>query len=137
MSRALVIDALSEDLSTLRLKELDVRAPRQGEVKIRLRAASVNFPDILMVQGKYQLKPELPFSPGMEGAGDVTAAGDGVARVKVGDRVVLGARFGCYAEEIVVPEQAVRPLPVRLDYAHGAAYPAAYLTAYVALTRRG
>ncbi len=137
MSRALIVDALSDDLSTLRLRDIDVPPPRPGEVKIRLRAASVNFPDILMVQGKYQLKPDLPFSPGMEGAGDVIAIGDGVTRVRIGDRAVLGARFGCYAEEIVVPEQAVRPLPARLDYAHGAACPAAYLTAYVALARRG
>jgi NADPH2:quinone reductase len=121
----------------LRLRDVVVRAPNAGEVKIRLRAAAVNFPDILMVQGKYQLKPELPFSPGMEGAGDVVAIGASVARVGVGDRVVVGARFGCYAEEIVVPEQTVRALPAGMDYAHGAAYPAAYLTAYVALVRRG
>jgi NADPH2:quinone reductase len=137
MTRALVVHALSDDLSSLKLEERDVPAPRRGEVKIRLRAASVNFPDILMVQGKYQLKPELPFSPGMEGAGDVDAVGEGVARVKAGDKVVLGARFGCYAEEIVVPEAAVRALPSGFDYAKGAAYPAAYLTAYVGLVRRG
>ena len=137
MSRALVVEALSEDLSTLRLKDVVVPAPKPGEVKIRLRAASVNFPDILMVQGKYQLKPELPFSPGMEGSGDIVAVGAGVSRAKVGDRVVVGARFGCYAEEIVMPEQTVRALPARMDYAHGAAYPAAYLTACVALVRRG
>jgi NADPH2:quinone reductase len=137
MSRALVVDALSDDLSTLRLRDVTVPAPKAGEVKIRLRAASVNFPDILMVQGKYQLKPDLPFSPGMEGAGDVVAVGESVSRVKIGDRVVVGARFGCYAEEIVVPAATVRVLPGRMDYAHGAAYPAAYLTAYVALARRG
>ncbi|MBI1212337.1 MAG: zinc-binding dehydrogenase [Alphaproteobacteria bacterium] len=137
MSRALIVDALSEDLSTLRMRDVSVGAPKAGEVKIRLRAASVNFPDILMVQGKYQLKPDLPFSPGMEGSGDVVAAGEGVTRVKLDDRVVVGARFGCYAEEIVVPEQTVRALPAGMDYAHGAAYPAAYLTAYVALVRRG
>ena len=123
MSRALVVDALSEDLSTLRMREVTMPAPKAGEVKIRLRAASVNFPDILMVQGKYQLKPELPFSPGMEGAGDIVAVGDGVSLVKIGDRVVVGARFGCYAEEIVVPAQTVRVLPSGMDYAHGAAGP--------------
>jgi NADPH:quinone reductase len=67
MSRALVVHALSDDLSTLELEERAVPPPGHGEVKVRLRAASVNFPDILMVQGKYQLKPDLPFSPGMEG----------------------------------------------------------------------
>jgi NADPH2:quinone reductase len=137
MSRALVVRALSDDLSTLKLEERAVPSPGKGEVRVRLRAASVNFPDILMVQGKYQLKPELPFSPGMEGAGDVVAVGEGVARVKAGDKVVFGSRFGCYAEEIVVPEVAVRALPHGFDYAKGAAYPAAYLTAYVGLVRRG
>ncbi len=137
MSRALIVRALSDDLSTLKMEDGALPAPGKGEVKVRLRAASVNFPDILMVQGKYQLKPELPFSPGMEGAGDVVAVGEGVARVKVGDKVVFGSRFGCYAEEIVVPEAAVRALPRGFDYAKGAAYPAAYLTAYVGLVRRG
>lgn len=137
MSRALVVRALSDDLSTLKLEDRDVGAPGKGEVKVRLRAASVNFPDILMVQGKYQLKPELPFSPGMEGAGDVITVGEGVLRVTAGEKVVLGARFGCYAEEIVVPEGAVRALPQGFEYAKGAAYPAAYLTAYVGLVRRG
>lgn len=137
MSRALVVRALSDDLSTLKLEDRELAAPGRGEVKVRLRAASVNFPDILMVQGKYQLKPELPFSPGMEGAGDVVDVGEGVARTKVGDKVVFGSRFGCYAEEIVVPEAAVRALPQGFDYAKGAAYPAAYLTAYVGLVRRG
>jgi NADPH2:quinone reductase len=137
MSKALVVRALSDDLSTLKMEERDLAPPGKGEVKVRLRAASVNFPDILVVQGKYQLKPELPFSPGMEGAGDVIALGEGVARVKVGDKVVFGSRLGCYAEEIVVPEGAVRALPRGFDYAKGAAYPAAYLTAYVGLVRRG
>jgi NADPH2:quinone reductase len=137
MSRALVVHALSDDLSTLRLEDRGVPAPGKGEVRVRLRAASVNFPDILMVQGKYQLKPDLPFSPGMEGAGDVVAIGEDVTRVKAGDRVVVGGRFGCYAEEIVVPDAALRALPAGFDYAKGAAYPAAYLTAYVGLVRRG
>jgi NADPH2:quinone reductase len=137
MSRALVVRALSDDLSTLKLEERALSAPGRGEVRVRLRAASVNFPDILMVQGKYQLKPDLPFSPGMEGAGDVAAVGDGVTRVKVGDKVVVGSRFGCYADEIVVPEASLRALPAAFDYAKGAAYPAAYLTAYVGLVRRG
>jgi NADPH:quinone reductase len=136
MSRSLVVRALSDDLSTLKLEERAVPAPGAGEVRIRLRAASVNFPDILMVQGRYQLKPDLPFSPGMEGAGDVVAVGDGVTRVKAGDKVVVGARFGCYAEETVVAEAALRVLPAGFDYAKGAAYPAAYLTAYVGLVRR-
>jgi len=137
MSRALVVRALSEDLSTLALETREVPEPRAGEVKVRMRAASVNFPDILMIQGKYQLKPELPFTPGVEGAGDIIAVGAGVRRVKTGEAVVVGGRFGCFADEIVTADAMVRPLPQGFDYAKGAAYPVAYLTAYVGLVRRG
>jgi NADPH2:quinone reductase len=136
MSRAVVVRALSEDLSTLALETRDVRAPGAGEVRVRLRAASVNFPDILMVQGKYQHKPELPFTPGMEGAGDVVAVGAGVEGFVIGDKVIV-SRLGCFAEEIVVAASAAYPLPATFDYAQGAGFPAAYLTAYVALVRRG
>ena len=136
MSRAIVVRALSEDLSTLALETREVRTPGPGEVRVRLRAASVNFPDILMVQGKYQHKPDLPFTPGMEGAGDVVAVGDGVAGFKPGDKVIV-SRLGCFADEIVVPAQMVYLLPAPFDYAQGAGFPAAYLTAYVALVRRG
>ncbi len=136
MSKALVVHALSDDLSTLTLEMRTVPPPARGEVKIRLRAASVNFPDILMVQGKYQHKPDLPFTPGMEGAGDVVAVGGGVTAFKAGDKVIT-SRLGCFAEEIVTPQHLVYPLPVPFDYAQGAAFPAAYLTAYVALVRRG
>ncbi|MEQ1754060.1 MAG: NADPH:quinone oxidoreductase family protein [Micropepsaceae bacterium] len=137
MSRAQVVRALSDDLSSLRLEERIVPAPPSGMVKVRLRAASVNFPDILMVQGKYQLKPELPFTPGMEGAGDIIEVGEGVADLHVGDKVVLGSRYGCYADEINVPSTLVRALPAGFSYAQGASYPTAYLTAYVGLVRRG
>jgi NADPH2:quinone reductase len=136
MSKALIVRALSDDLSTLVLDERVMPQPAEGEVKIRLRAASVNFPDILMVQGKYQHKPELPFTPGMEGAGDVVAVGEGVSAFKPGDKVIT-SRLGCFAEEIVAPQQLVYSLPAPFDYAQGAGFPAAYLTAYVALVRRG
>jgi NADPH2:quinone reductase len=135
MSKAIVVHALAEDLSTLALEERVVPAPGKGEIKIRLRAASVNFPDILMVQGKYQHKPDLPFTPGGEGAGDITAVGEGVTKFKPGDKVVV-SRLGTFAEDIVAPEASVHALPGPFDYAKGAAFPTAYLTAYVALVRR-
>jgi NADPH2:quinone reductase len=136
MSKAIVVRALSEDLSTLALEERAVAAPGKGEIKIRLRAASVNFPDILMVQGKYQHKPELPFTPGSEGAGDVIAVGEGVGKFRPGDKVIV-SRLGAFADEIVAGEANVHALPAAFDYAHGAAFPTVYLTAYVALVRRG
>lgn len=137
MMRAQLVRALSDDLSSMKLETLDAAPVLPGSVRIRLRAASVNFPDILMIQGKYQYKPDLPFTPGMEGAGDIVECGSGVSGLSIGDKVVVGSKTGCFAEEIVVSASAVRPLPRGFSYEQGAAYPAAYLTAYVALVRRG
>ena len=137
MTRVQLVRALSDDLSSMRLETVAPRVAGDGEVLVRLKAASVNFPDILMIQGKYQYKPELPFSPGMEGAGDIVACGKGVTGFSVGDKVVVGVRNGCFAEEIVAPLASIRALPPGFSYEQGAAYPAAYLTAYVALVRRG
>ncbi|MBL9010006.1 MAG: NADPH:quinone oxidoreductase family protein [Alphaproteobacteria bacterium] len=134
--KALVCRAISEDISTVRVEDLPVREPGPGEVRLRIRAASVNFPDILMIQGKYQHKPPLPFTPGMEGAGEVVAVGEGVTRFRAGDRVVGGLRTGGFAEEAVAAESALRAIPKGMDFSAAAAFPAAYLTAYVALVRR-
>jgi len=133
--KALFCRALSEDIGTLRIEDMDLPPPGAGQVRVRIRAAAVNFPDILTVQGKYQHKPELPYVPGTEGAGDVLALGSGVTNVKAGDRVIVGS-LGCFAEEIQVPASAVRPVPIGVDYATAAGFTAAYLTAYVGLVRR-
>ncbi|HWA89306.1 MAG TPA: NADPH:quinone oxidoreductase family protein [Rhizomicrobium sp.] len=133
--RALVCRALSDDIATLKIEELELPPVAAGQVRVRLRAAAVNFPDILTVQGKYQHKPSLPYVPGTEGSGDVVAVGDGVARAAVGDRVIVGA-LGCFAEEIQVAADQVRPIPRGADYAVAAGFTAAYLTAYVGLVRR-
>ncbi|NIJ42898.1 NADPH2:quinone reductase [Parvibaculum indicum] len=135
--RAMRVHELSEDISVLRMDDVELPPPGPGEVRLKLRACSVNFPDILMVQGKYQFKPELPFSPGMEGAGIVTELGEGVTSLKVGDEVVAGLRIGGFAEEVNASAEACRPIPKGMDFARAAAYPAAYLTAYVALVCRG
>ena len=135
--KAMVCREISEDVGVLRAADVPLPEPGPGEVRVRLKAAAVNFPDILMIQGKYQFKPPLPFPPGMEGSGLVDAVGDGVDSVSVGQAVVLGARYGTFAEAIVVPAAAVRLKPERLGFEAAAAYPAAYLTAYVALVRRG
>ncbi|HUD53344.1 NADPH:quinone oxidoreductase family protein [Parvibaculum sp.] len=135
--RSLRVHELSEDISVLRMDELTLPPPGPGEVRLRLKACSVNFPDILMVQGKYQFKPELPFSPGMEGAGVVAEIGPGVTALKVGDEVVAGLRIGGFAEEAITSASACRPIPKGMGFVQAAAYPAAYLTAYVALVIRG
>jgi len=107
-----------------------------GHVRVAIHAAGINFPDILMAAGEYQLKPPLPFTPGVEAAGDVTEVND-VAEVAVGDKVILKLRHGAYADEaVVVPSQLMR-LPSTFDYAEGATYLAAHGTAYHALIDRG
>ena len=133
--KAVVCRAISEDIATLKVEEIALAPLKVGEARVGVRAAAVNFPDILTVQGKYQHKPELPFTPGSEAAGDVIAVGDGVTEIKIGDRVIAGG-LGGYAEELQLPARALRKIPDGIDYAVAASFTVAYLTAYVALVRR-
>ena len=135
--RALVCRELSDDITTVKVEDLPRRELGPGEVRIAMRAASVNFPDILMIQGKYQYKPPLPFVPGMEGAGEIIETGPGVTGFAAGDGVVGGLRTGGFSDEAIAQASAVRRIPRGMDFVAAAAYPAAYLTAYVALKRRG
>jgi NADPH:quinone reductase len=108
-----------------------------GQVRVAIYAAGINFPDILMAAGEYQLKPELPFTPGVEAAGTVSEIADGVAAVAVGDRVIIKMRHGAYTDEAAVAPSQLIPLPSTFDYAEGATFLAAYGTAYHALIDRG
>ena len=90
--------AISDDIGSITLDTVSIEDPGPGEVQINVKACSVNFPDLLMIQGKYQFKPPLPFAPGGEASGDVVAIGSEVSQVKEGDRVVFGSRHGCFAE---------------------------------------
>lgn len=134
--RALVVDSLADNYAGASLQDIPVPSPRPGEVLVRVRAASVNFPDILMTKGEYQLKPPLPFVGGMELAGEVTALGEGVTQFAVGDAVVGGAKLGGFAEFAVLPAATIRRKPDNLGFSQAAAVGAAYLTAWVALVRR-
>jgi NADPH2:quinone reductase len=134
--RALVVETLSEDFSGCAVRDVPTPQPGPGEVLVRVKAASVNFPDLLMTKGEYQFKPPLPFTPGLDLAGEVAALGEGVTGWSLGDAVVGGARLGGFAEYAVLSAQALKPKPARLSFAEAAAYGAAYLTAYVALVRR-
>src|ERR1700742_4620924 len=96
--KAIVCKAIADDIGTLTLEDVALPPPGPGQARVRIRAAAVNFPDILTGQDKYQHKPPLPFPPGTEAAGDVIAVGAGVTNVKPGDRVICGG-LGCYAEE--------------------------------------
>ena len=107
-----------------------------GQVVIDVRAAGVNFPDILITRGQYQFKPALPFSPGGECAGVVRAVGSGVTTVKPGDRVAATMLYGAYAEQVLVPEPGVVKLPDSVSFEVGAATLLTYLTTYHALVDR-
>ena len=134
--KALVCEAFSDDLSTLKFQDVDLPALGPDDVRVAMRAACVNFPDLLMTDGKYQFKPEPPYIVGQEMAGDVTAVGSAVTQFKVGDRVIGGGLTGAFAEEVQRPASQLRALPDGADYEGGAAFTSAYLTAYVALVRR-
>lgn len=132
--RALVVERLAPDYAGCVLKDLPLPEPGPGEVRVKVRAAAVNFPDLMQTRGEHQHKPELPFVPGLELAGDVDALGAGVTAFKAGDPVVGGARGG-FAEYAVVPAAALRRKPPALSFGQAAGYPVAYLTAYVAFAR--
>lgn len=108
-----------------------------GEVRVAVHAAGINFPDVLMAAGEYQLKPPLPFTPGVEAAGDVVEVGADVSGVAVGDRVIVKMRHGAYADQAVVTPSQLTPLPQAFDYAEGATFLAGHGTAYHALIDRG
>ncbi len=110
--------------------------PAPHQLVIQVRAAGVNYVDALFVQGRYQVKPPVPFSPGSEVAGDVVAVGDAVEGVHVGDRVLASVGLGGFAEQVAVAAEAVIPLPASLSYARAAAMLQSYSTALFALTRR-
>lgn len=132
--KALVVSSLAPDFAGCALADMPEPVRRPGEILIHVRAASLNFPDLLMTQGKYQLKPDLPFVPGMEVAGEVVAA-DPDSGFAPGDAVVAGTRLGGFAELVAVDARSVRAMPANLDFAHAAGVGAAYNTAYVSLVR--
>ncbi|MCP5161070.1 MAG: NADPH:quinone oxidoreductase family protein [Hahellaceae bacterium] len=116
----------------------DVKSPevKGSGVLVRVQAAGLNFPDTLIIEGKYQIKPPFPFSPGGEIAGEVIAVGDKVRRFKVGDRVMGLTGYGGFAEEIAVVEQNLMPLPENMSYQQAAGFTMVYGTSYYALKQR-
>jgi len=122
----------------LRLEEAESPSLKPHQVRIRVRAAGVNFADTLMVAGKYQVKPPFPFTPGLEAAGEIVELGNDVEGLRLGQRALAVLRFGGgYAEEIVLDAAAVAPIPDAMDFATAAAFPVAYGTSHFALTHRG
>jgi len=133
--RRAVVRALGPP-EVIAIEEAPSRPPGRSEVRVRLRAGGLNFPDMLMVAGKYQLKPPLPFTAGMEAAGEVVEVGGGAAAFRPGDRVIVKSRHGAFAEEVTVSTANLLPLPDGLDYATGATLLAAHGTAYHGLVER-
>jgi len=121
---------------SLVLEELASPKPGPGEVVVSVKAASVNFPDVLIIQNKYQVKPTLPFSPGSEFAGVVKELGEGVTSAKVGDRVIAFATYGAFAEECLVAAARLVPIPAGMDFVTAASFLLTYGTSHHALRNR-
>ena len=122
---------------SLVVEEVASPDPGPGEVVVSVKAASVNFPDVLIIQNKYQFKPQLPFSPGSEVAGVVKTIGDGVTTVTPGDRVMAFTTYGAFAEEVKTQATRLLPLPAGMDFTHAAAFGLTYATSDHALRDRG
>src|SRR6476659_4253039 len=113
---------------TLQLTELPDPQPGPGELLVRVRACSINFPDTLIIEDKYQLKPPRPFAPGGEFAGEVAAVGDGVTGWSTGDRLIAAGGFGGLAEQVVIPAAFAVRLPVERAFEEGSALLLTYAT---------
>lgn len=123
-------------VSELVFEEVDTPIAGKGEVLVKVEAAGVNFPDSLLVQGLYQLKPELPFIPGTEVAGTVSEIGEGVPHLKVGMKVIAMCQLGGYAEKVAVPCMQVMPIPDAIPLQEAAGLLTAHATAHHALKQR-
>ncbi len=121
---------------SLVLEEVPSLVPGPGEVRVKAHAAGVNFPDTLIIEGKYQYKPDFPFSPGGEVAGEVLEVGPGVTGFAVGDRVIAGSTYGAFAEEMVAEADRVMKIPDDLDFATASSMSLTYGTTAHALIQR-
>ena len=120
----------------LRVEHVESVALKPGQLRVAIKAAGINFPDILMTKGEYQLKPDLPFTPGMEAAGDIVETSGDSGGFKLGDRVIIKLRHGGFADEAVATPSQLTLMPSTFDYAEGATFLAAHGTAYHALIDR-
>ncbi|WP_069942991.1 NADPH:quinone oxidoreductase family protein [Pseudomonas putida] len=119
------------------LEDVASPQPKKNEILLDVQAAGVNFPDTLIIEGKYQFQPPLPFSPGGEAAGVVAAVGEKAGTFKVGDRVMALTGWGAFAEQVAVPFYNVLPIPASMDFTTAAAFGMTYGTSMHALRQRG
>ncbi len=120
----------------LRIETMPDPVPATDEVVVDIHAAGLNFPDTLAIAGQYQIRPQLPFIPGGEAAGEIVALGDGVSNLEIGDRVMVSGAIGTFAEKICKPASEVITMPDSMDFETGAGFLAAYGTSYYALRQR-
>jgi len=119
------------------IDEIEQPEPRDGEVLVKVNAASLNFPDVLLITGKYQVKPPLPFSPGMEVAGTIESIGPDVDNLRPGQRVMAQVSLGGFAEYTIANAASVQPLPASMTDEEAAGFPLVYQTSYFGLVYRG
>ena len=134
--RAVVCRAWGE-VDDLRIEEVAAPNPGPGEVLIAVKATAVNYADALMTAGRYQTRPALPFSPGLETAGVVSACGEGVTRLKPADRVMAILAYGGLAEMAVARESETFPIPAGMSFEEAGAFPVAYISSHVAIRWQG
>lgn len=134
--QVLEVQALAPDLAGVTLAERPLPQPGEGQALVRIGAASLGFPDLLMTEGLYQAKPPLPFVPGFEAAGEVVAVGEG-SRWQVGAKVIVATLTGAAVQYGVFADSALTALPAAMTFAEGASLRAAYITAYTAIARIG
>jgi NADPH:quinone reductase len=133
--KAAVVRAFAP-IESLEIGELPDPVPGQGQVVIDVKAAEINYPDILVISGQYQIKPPLPFAPGKAAAGIVSAVGAGVTELKVGDRVAAQVEYGAFADKLLALAVNVFPMPEAISFTKGAALGLVYQTAHFALVER-
>lgn len=134
--RAIVCDSLGPPENLL-MRLLPRPALRPHQVRVAVHAAGLNFPDVLMIQGHYQHKPELPFVPGLEAAGEIIEVGGEVHDRRIGERVMVKMRTGAFAEEATVPATDVTPVPAGFSAQEAATFQVGHITSYHALVTRG
>lgn len=133
--KAVMVEAFGP-VEEVKVLEVADPEPGAGEVLVALRAADINYPDILVMEGAYQVKPPLPFSPGKAGAGVVEAVGSGVTAFKAGDCVAVEVEYGTYAEKIAVPQQPCYPMPDGMGFQTATALSLVYQSTHYALVDR-
>lgn len=136
MPRAVIADAFGSP-DAYELRDLPAAPLRAGQVRVAIKAAGISYVDVLTAEGRYQVKPPLPFVPGSEAAGIVTELGEGADGLRIGQRVSVSGWGGLFAEETVLPQRMVRALPDGMDLIEAAVFPVSYATAWHALVDRG